>query len=192
MSANPADALEQRRTSAGRGDLDEKLAPALQEMIAGIRRHRETPLLAGFDSFGIVDAAVQSLLVANPDLELDHLRDWKAVKTIFNRLVLAALLDDLNPSEETRGLSNNATGGNTQPPAREQGNGQAIHPWAGWLEHFHSVMQEVHPKAIEIISLRVEGFQNREIAERVELTRRIVGRIVHDMQRAWKTAMERE
>ena len=194
MNADLTDTLSHRQTEDGRGavDLAEQLEPVLQEMIAGIRRHRETPLLAGFDSTGIVDAASQSLLASNPNVKLVHLQDWEAVKLVFNLLVVRAFEDDRDHAEDSLAVSPNGRGNDRLASAREQGNGKVAHPWAVWLEQLHTVMQEVHPKAIEIMGLRLDGYKNREIAKQLELTVRLVRRIVHDMQQAWADAMEGE
>jgi hypothetical protein len=57
---------------------------------------------------------------------------------------------------------------------------------ANWLQHVNLVFQAIHPAAIDILGLRLEGHEDREIAERVGLGLRLVRRILQDMRLAWE------
>ncbi len=187
MATELMDDLSRRRNGEVglQSDLQEKLEPALLEMLAGVRRHRETPLMAGVDSHGIVHAALQNLSVSASQVELDYLQDSETVEAILNLLIKQSLLDEPDHSE-ARICSPR------REQSRQQRNEQGPHPMAVWLEHFHAVMGEVHPEAVEIVILRVEGCDNREVAQRLGLPLRLVKRVVHDMQRAWKSAPGKE
>lgn len=185
-----------RRPSAGNGlsdaDLEEKLRSFLQDVLAGIRRHRETPLLAGFDSRGIVDTALQKFSTSAPQVDLEYLQDSETVNAVFNLLIKRALVDDLDHPKLRLCLPDREQSNGAPATARQQRDGKASHPLTVWLEQFYAVMSEVHPRALEIIALRVEGCGNHEVAQRLESTPRLVRRIVHDMQQAWQSAVEKE
>lgn len=162
----------------------EQLKPLLLEMLAGVRRHRETTLLAGFDSRGIVAAALQSVSLVVPQSALNHLRDMDAVKASL-RLVLKHTLQAqsecarANPGERHMEPGNAAHAGVAR--LRDE---QVIQWLAVWLEIFCGVMNELHPKAIEVVMLRVEGCDNRQVARRLGLPLRLVKRVVHDIRLA--------
>jgi DNA-directed RNA polymerase specialized sigma24 family protein len=166
----------------------EQLKPLLQEMLAGVRRHRETALLAGFDSGGIVTAALHSVSIVAPQTALSQLRDMDAVRASF-RLVLEQTLEDQPEHAGERHGARCTTKGNTPSANASKPHDENVVPWlASWLEIFCSVMSEVHPKAIEVVMLRLEGCDNRQVARRLGLPLRLVKRIVHDIQQACERA----
>lgn len=194
MNIDLINTLRRRPAENGRADseLEEKLRSFLQAMLVGIRRHRETPLLAGFDSRGIVDSALQNCSTSDPQVILGHLQDSETVNAVFNLLVKRALIDDLDRPEASICLARGEQSNAAPAIARQRPNEKAPHPLTVWLEQFYAVMSEVHPRALEIVALRVESYTNREIAQRLESTPRLVRRIVHDMQQAWQSAVEKE
>jgi ferredoxin len=52
---------------------------------------------------------------------------------------------------------------------------------ADWLERFHAECRAVDPRALEIVALRLEGRDLREIAERLGIGPRLVERILADL-----------
>ena len=61
-------------------------------------------------------------------------------------------------------------------------------PWSAgaasvesWLDRFYAAARVVDPQAIEIVGLRLEGFDDREIADRLSLGPRLVRRILRDI-----------
>jgi DNA-binding NarL/FixJ family response regulator len=158
----------------------EQLKPLLLEMLAGVRRHRETALLAGFDSRGIVTAALQSVSLVVPQSALNHLRDMDAVKASL-RLVLKHTLQ----AQSECARDNPGERHMDRPAGVAEMQDEHVIQWlAVWLEIFCGVMNELHPKAIEVVMLRVEGCDNRQVARRLGLPLRLVKRVVHDIRQA--------
>ncbi|MBI2481136.1 MAG: hypothetical protein HYV60_21620 [Planctomycetia bacterium] len=162
----------------------EQLKPLLLEMLAGVRRHRETTLLAGFDSGGIATAALHSVSIVVPQTALRHLRDMDAVKTSFRMVLKHTLQDQPEHAHENRCTRHAERGTVASATVSDPQDEQVVRWLAVWLEIFCGVMNGVHPKAIEVVMLRVEGCDNRQVARRLGLPLRLVKRIVHDIRQA--------
>lgn len=168
-------------------DLAERLRPLLLEMLAPVRHLQDTPLQSDIDCEGIVQAAWRSPSAGALRKELDPRQDWKTVSAVFNALVEQALRDDSTPGEAEVGPAGDerddedvpGKGGAATAPAQP-------HPTAAWLEHYATVMRGVHATAAEMVGLRLEGYMAREIAERLGLGLRLVGRILRDARRGWE------
>ena len=186
MSSQPCDVYSKQEVGNGRAGCAwaEQLTPLLQEMLAGVRRHRETALLAGFDSVGIATGALHSASILVPQAALSHLRDMQSVKNAFS-LVLKQAFRELPEHIGERGyrqhtVQTNSANATTGEPSNEQ-----VAQWlAVWLEQFCAIMNDVHPKAVEVVMLRAEGCDDRQAARRLGLPLRLVKRIVCDIQQA--------
>lgn len=130
-------------------DKDETLRSLLLAMLAPIRRMRETPLQFEIDSRKIVEAALSQCPEAAEDLGEGPDSLIESLDRMTGRAI--------------------GRGGDRppEPPLR----------LAAWLDGFFSAMRELDPRAIEITGLRLEGFGDREIAERMETGLRLVKRI---------------
>lgn len=198
---NLTDVVNGARQGDMRAELyrEEKIQPLLREMLSRARRARETPLQFGLDSAEIVDAAVNDFLACSADVELSQLQDWEMVEAVFDMLISRALRDDgaHHGTEHRSPLTQRPRFGDStvneeakahadEPPEEED----TQHPLVGWLKRSRALMQRVHPAGIQIVELRVDGYQNREIAERLGLGLRLVNRIVDDMRTSWERATE--
>ncbi len=179
-----SDARETENTCADLG-LEEKLQALLQEMLVGVRHHRETTLLAGFDSLGIVVAALRGLSTCDPQTALSHLQDSETLSAVFNLVARQAVEDQPNTNIPLPSLRQSS---HTLATASQQRTEQVTQHLAAWLEQFCLEMNLVHPKSIEVVILRFEGCGNRQIARRLGLTLRLVKRIVHDIHRVCQCA----
>ncbi len=179
-------------------DREEKLQPLLREILSRARRARETPLQFGLDSAEIVDAAVNDFLAGSADAELSQLQDWEMVEAVFDILIERALRDDeahdgtehRSPLTQQPRLGDSKVNEDAKAHADEPPEENTQHPLVGWLKRSRALMQRVHPAAIQVVELRVNGYQNREIAERLGLGLRLVKRIVDDMRTSWERATE--
>ena len=200
MTIDSTNALS-RLTTGTLGDITvaAQFEPVLQQMLTAVRRHCETPLLARFDSRGIVDAA----LTDTPDIVsramLGRLQDSLSVETVFDLLIQRALQDERkqktsrNGAPEPRHLRSEEGADDSTGTRESESLDEDTHRrLALWLEKFYEVMQDVHPAAIEIVGLRVDGCQDREIAERLELGLRLVKRVVHDIRAVRKRTTQEE
>lgn len=59
---------------------------------------------------------------------------------------------------------------------------------ATWLDRLYRDMRAVHPAAIDILALRVEGYVPRDIAERLGLGLRQVHHMTREMRARWQGA----
>jgi hypothetical protein len=50
-----------------------------------------------------------------------------------------------------------------------------------WLDRFYLAARTVDPQAVEILGLRLDGFEDREIAAKLDLGPRLVRRIIRDV-----------
>lgn len=203
MTSDLLDPMSREPTSdaSARADLEEKLQPLLQEMLAGVRRYLSTPLQEIIDSAGITTVALRNMNLSNGDCESgpDHLRDWWTVKAVLDQLVERSLSDE-TPLVGWDKLAKQSSA--HQPPHNAGGpalrlthptrDPDGTHPLAAWLEQFYTVIREVHSRAFEIVGLRIEGYTDRDIAERLGLGLRLVRRMISDMRLAWETATEEE
>lgn len=56
-----------------------------------------------------------------------------------------------------------------------------------WLDRLYRAIRGVHPVAIDILALRVEGYVARDIAERLGLGLRQVHSMMHEMRARWQS-----
>jgi hypothetical protein len=162
----------------------EKWYPLLQALLIQLRRSRQTPLQFGIDSEGIADAALLEFFDGVQGDSRQRL-DWQLATGALDGLVAQCLqLECSSPGEEAL-----ISSGFPNPHSRCEMSALALdatpHPLVLWLERFYTVMSEVHPQAIDIVGLRVEGFEDRDIAKRLELGLRLVKGIVRDMHVNW-------
>jgi hypothetical protein len=106
------------------------------------------------------------------------------LRSALNQLV-DQLLDDGQsaPSEYCRAHPLSA---DLAPPDAPAGCEEVETALRSWIEGLGGAFREVHPTAIEIVALRRDGFQDRDIAERLKLPLRLVRRIMVDVQAAWR------
>lgn len=147
----------------------------LEELLAQTQRAGDTPLRFGLDTDEIVRTALATQLGATSSGLSDALNDPPAVVNALDSLVAAALGGEQASSAPR----------NQPDPASLQG---ALTAWLGWLR---AVAQSVHPDAIEILARRLEGCDDCDIALRLGLGPRLVGRLVAELREQW-AARERE
>ncbi len=189
MTANSADIPGSQESGGTCASLEKKFDPLLQKMLVGVRRHRETALLAGFNGQGIVTAALLSTQF--PANSLSLLRNKDFLNTVFNKVVIRMIRDQpLQPHTETCSphgppdILDVASDGEHYDPTVLQ--------WlSAWLEKFCMTIDSFHPQAIGIVILRAEGCDERRTARRLGLTHRLVNRIVHDICQSCDAGKER-
>jgi hypothetical protein len=164
-------------------DLHRELLPFLVQLTELVRRKRAGPLRARIDTQGVINDGLKSLFSGIPKGEFPALYNHEDVQKLLRTIVMRALTDKVRFH-----LRKGRT------PYREQRDGaealkaaQSLSvPFEIWLEDFLAAVRPVHEKAIDIVSLRLQGQTNLEIAHELGLGPRTVQLIVHEMNEAWK------
>jgi hypothetical protein len=172
-----AQIISERSFAAHHFTFDTEAAlPLLQRMLFLVRRSRETPLQFEIDSHGIAAAALDEFgggsLFQHGRLAQDL--------GILNELIHQVLGgEDEPPTADVRSTSGPAPFG--QCPA-------GVHSIAAWLEQLYRVTRAIHPQAIDVLALRLQGFEPRDIAERLDLGGKLVQRVLSEVQAEWTQA----
>ena len=167
-----------KRGEACRVQPQVELRPLLGVLLSQLRRARETPLQFGIDSEGIVERALQEIL---PTATAPALRcDGSEVTAQLDELVLELLQPCDGGDRQIRTPAQRA-------PALMDA---TVHPLVPWLERLHAVLSNVQVQAVEIVALRLEGFEDRAIAHRLELGLALLRRISADARKEWSVTAE--
>lgn len=157
---------------------EEQPQALLRAMLACLRRHRDTPLQDGIDRAGIVQAALRTVSASPCAPGSSHLADLESDLVLLDGLIAGSLRDEQSPPEPQPSAGR---------PDRPAGN-----DLAAWLEQLHAALHATHPAAVEVVALRVEGCQDREIAQRLGLGLRLVRRLIQDLRQARQQAVQKE
>jgi hypothetical protein len=147
--------------------------PLLQRMLFFVRRSRETPLQFEIDSEGIVAAALQEFgggISFDAGSAEQHLQ-------VFNSLIHRALGSKEEPLKSVSELIPKRPSFANSPVG--------AHSLAAWLDQLYQLARAMHPEGIDILTLRVQRFESRDIAEQLDLGRRLVDRILNDLREEW-------
>lgn len=177
-----------RTTEGAAKALAEKLTPLVLELLARLRRFRDTPLLEDLDSAGIAQDCWNSFLSNLPRQEQGAFQDWQATLAALDCLIESALPETLNPAGQLPGqLPTPEPDASNGPGASVAGPG-CKHPpsLAAWLEGVHQSLGEVHSKSFELLGLRLEGYAPRDLAQKFNLGLRQIQRVLGDLRQAWK------
>lgn len=180
-------------------DLERALRPFLRDMLRFIRRHREALLIPRIDSEGVIYAALNSFLTGARKDEFPAMQNQEEVRKVLTTLIIRTLHDEIKwhtaqkrtPHREQPSENHDELFGATAKGQQAQA-GSSPSELAGWLENFLNVMRRVHPNAIDIVTLRIEGLTNQEIKDELGLGLRRVQMIIQDMRMAWEEAAVRE
>jgi hypothetical protein len=170
---------------------EEKLPALLERMLAPIRRSRDTPLQFDIDSLRIVEAALQDFLPGGLDSTRAPDLDWESLISALNMLIDTILLPEksdpsVEPAPHGSEQAIRANEGAAGEEADLSPHQNFSHPLAAWLDSLFTVLRNVDNRSFEILSLRLEGFQDRDISEKLGTGLRLVKRITREMRFNWK------
>ena len=149
----------------------ERARTLLIEMLASIRHSRATPLYFGIDAPRIVAAALRKV-----DAGGAHPARPCAASDAAQ---LCAAMDRL--ARDALGCLAAADEGSDDGSAPLE----ALRVPATWLEDRQHLLGSVHPLAMDVLGLLVEGESKRDVAERLDLGLRLTRRIARDARVAW-------
>ncbi|MFK5924791.1 MAG: hypothetical protein QM496_21645 [Verrucomicrobiota bacterium] len=146
----------------------EKITALLLQLLDPIRHSADTLLHSEIDSRALADPIWENFVASLSQTELREFKSWPTVESI-----LSTLLDDtLWPGNST------AEHGSTTPPP-------ATGSLAEWLDRLLKIMQAIDHRALPILALRLEGFDQRDVSEQLETGLRCIQAITREMQLAW-------
>ena len=153
------------KTSCATPNREEALQPLLLAILTRLRRFRDTPLRFGINSQEIAAAAWNDFIISLPEKYRNEWQDQNIVAFLLTTQVLHLL--------------------SPESPSDARNTNQSL---ADWITHLYRVLRESDDRAVEIMELRVDGLQARDIAEQLNLGLRLVKRILHEMDFNWNHA----
>jgi hypothetical protein len=153
------------KTSRATPNREEALQPLLLAILTRLRRFRDTPLRFGINSQEIASAAWNEFIISLPEKYRNEWQDQNNVDFLLTTQVLHLLSPESPPDSKITNQS-----------------------LADWITHLYRVLRESDDRAVEIMELRVDGLQARDIAEQLNLGLRLVKRILHQMDFNWNHA----
>jgi DNA-binding NarL/FixJ family response regulator len=152
-------------------DLMHELRPLLSQLIRLVRAKRAADLKKRIDSHAVVNAALKSFFSGVRKSEFPVLNDSQDLARVLRMLVMRSLIDEVNRHRRARRSTDAETSFDSDEfiaPAN------AISDLSEMLEKIRDVLREVHPKAIDILDLRLDGMSNDAIAKELDLSLRSV------------------
>jgi len=144
-------------------------------MLEPMRDNDDTLLHFEIDSQAIAKSVWGNFITSLSASEAQHLRDWPSIESALSDLVQQAL----NGHSSSPATADNT--GETQLSTIDKNTSSP----ALWLERLISMMRAINYRTLEILALRIEGFDDRDIAEQLETGLRCIKRITKEMQLAW-------
>lgn len=164
------------------------LRPLLEQLLARAGRLRETPLQFEIDSAGVALAVWSSFSAELSAADRHSLSDGARVCDALDLLVACALED---ADSHVRVLSAREA----KPAAdsvREAVLDGPLVRVTQWFDELCGSLRETPFMAIEIVRLRVEGYEPRDIADRLGSGVRLVRRLLADTHNVLKRARKRD
>jgi DNA-directed RNA polymerase specialized sigma24 family protein len=161
------------------------LEALLQDVLACLRRHRDTPLQEVDEGPPLSGATLRALALKHFPQEWESHLGAVGLRSALNQLIDQVLNDG---QSATAGECSWAPliPADGMPQAASVTGEEIETALRAWIEGLWTALREVHPRAIEIVALRHDGFQERDIGERLALPLRLVHRIVRDVRTAWQ------
>jgi hypothetical protein len=153
------------KTSRATPNREEALQPLLLAILSRLRRFRDTPLRFGINNQEIAAAAWNEFIIGLPEKERSEWQDQNHIGFLLTTKVLHLLSPESPPDSKNTNQS-----------------------LADWISQLYCVLRETDDRAVEIMELRVDGLQARDIAEQLNLGLRLVKRILHQMDFNWNHA----
>ncbi len=153
----------------------EKIEALLLELLEPIRHSDDTLLHFEIDSQAIAEPVWENFVASLSREELRRWGNWEAIRAALSTLV-GQTLD--RPSDITP-----PTGGREGFQAtNDEATMQSL---GAWFKRLVDRMQGVDQRTLQILALRIEGYDDRDISEQLGIGLRCIQRITGEMQLAW-------
>lgn len=172
--------------ASGKCPGDVALDALLQDVLACLRRRRDTPLQEDDDEGLPISPAVFQALVSKHFSQAGRPPVSAAgLPAALDRLVEESL-EEGPPSTTGDGACTPLAAAVSVAPAGPETGPEVEAALHAWIESLCLVLREVHPRAIEILALKRGGFDERDVSERLALPLRLKRRIMGDLRAAWQ------
>jgi hypothetical protein len=159
-------------------------AALLQDTLACLRRYRDTPLQAEDAGLPMSERDFHALALKHLSQELDPRLNALDLRSALNQLVDQLLSD--GHSAAAVGCMSAFTAADDAGHRASASDDEIEAALRAWVEGLATALREVHPRALEIVALRSEGFHELDVAQRVSFPLRLVRRIMRDVQTTWR------
>lgn len=147
----------------------EKITALLLQLLDPIRHSADTLLHSEIDCRALAEPVWENFVACLTKSELREFKSWPTVECRLSALLDQTLCSPTIPTDDSK---------------KQQA--QAAQTLAEWLDRLLKLMQAIDHRAIPILGLRLEGFDQRDISEQLETGLRCIQTITWEMQLAWK------
>lgn len=131
-----------------------------------MRGNEDTLLHFEIDSQAIAKDVWGNFVASLSAKEARHWKNWSAIESALSDLVQQSLAEKIDRAE----LIPIAT---------------STSSLAHWLDRLIAIMQGIDQRTLEILALRIEDFDDRDVSEQLETGLRCIKQITQEMQHAW-------
>jgi len=153
----------------------EKIEALLLELLEPIRHSDDTLLYFEIDSRAIAEPVWENFVASLSREEVRRWENWEVIRNALSALVRQTL-DRHSGSTAIPGMD-----GGFQRPNDEA----TMQSLGAWFKRLVDMMQGIDQRTLQILALRIEGFDDRDISEQLGTGLRCVQRIAREMQLAW-------
>lgn len=153
----------------------EKIEALLLELLEPIRHSDDTLLHFEIDSRAIAEPVWENFVASLSREEVRQWENWEVIRNALSNLVRQTL-DRHNGGTAIPGIDEEF-----HPPCDEA----AMQSLGAWFKRLVDLMQSIDQRTLQILALRIEGFSDRDISEKLETGLRCIQRIAREMQFAW-------
>ncbi len=155
----------------------EKIEALLLELLEPLRCNDDTLLYFEIDCRTLAEPIWENFVASLSRTELRELKNWPIIEKTLSTLVRKTLARGNSFTEASETDSKPIQNTDKSPP-------QSL---GIWLERLVEMMQGIDQRALQILALRLESFENRDISEQLETGLRCVQQISQEMKIAWNS-----
>lgn len=152
-----------------------KIEALLLDMLAPMRDNPDTLLHFEIDSQAIAGSSWENFVTSLSAKEARQWKSWPLIESALSNLVQQALIPNVDSTDHDAPTR----------PAQLPANDPTSASPALWLERLIAIMRGIDQRTLEILALRTEGFDDRDISQQLDTGLRCIKRITREMQFAW-------
>jgi ATP/maltotriose-dependent transcriptional regulator MalT len=156
----------------------EKIEALLLELLEPIRHSDDTLLHFEIDSRAIAEPVWKNFVASLSREEIRQWENWELIRNALSNLVRQTL------DRHSGGTAIPGIDEEFHPPSDET----TMPSLGAWFKRLVDLMQGIDQRTLQILALRIEGFNDRDISEQLGTGLRCIQRIAREMQLAWNAA----